>query len=158
MLMIATESTIRSGLYPQLLTELDPAIRTFGKACPLLVPLVEEGWTKDPVTEEVARRYLDELLQNDIDTLIMGCTHYPLLRGLLGGIVGDAVTLINPAYETALALDRLLGEQDLRCEGGAEAEQYRFFASDTAEKFNAFANLILPYDIEKTELVEIEKY
>ena len=70
--VIATESTIQSGLYQQLITEADPAITVYGKPCPLFVPLVEEGWTKDPITEEVARRYLAEILDKDIDTLIMG--------------------------------------------------------------------------------------
>ena len=163
--IIATESTIRSELYPRLLKALDPEIRVFGKACPLLVPLVEEGWTGDPVTETVARRYLDELLKKDIDTLVMGCTHYPLLRRMLQGIVGEEVTLVNPAYETALALDRMLRENNLRRTpepAGGESDKtdgkYRFYASDTVERFNTFANLILPYDIETTELVEIEKY
>ena len=98
--VIATESTIQSGLYQQLITEADPAITVYGKPCPLFVPLVEEGWTKDPITEEVARRYLAEILDKDIDTLIMGCTHYPLLRSLLRKVVGEKVTLVNPAYET----------------------------------------------------------
>mgnify|MGYP000463476893 CR=1 FL=1 len=102
--VIATESTIQSGLYQQLITEADPAITVYGKPCPLFVPLVEEGWTKDPITEEVARRYLAEILDKDIDTLIMGCTHYPLLRSLLRKVVGEKVTLVNPAYETSQAL------------------------------------------------------
>ena len=89
--VIATESTIQSGLYQQLITEADPAITVYGKPCPLFVPLVEEGWTKDPITEEVARRYLAEILDKDIDTLIMGCTHYPLLRSLLRKVVGEKV-------------------------------------------------------------------
>ena len=105
--VIATESTIQSGLYQQLITEADPAITVYGKPCPLFVPLVEEGWTKDPITEEVARRYLAEILDKDIDTLIMGCTHYPLLRSLLRKVVGEKVTLVNPAYETSQALCRL---------------------------------------------------
>jgi glutamate racemase len=71
---------------------------------PLFVPLVEEGWTKDPVTKIVAERYLSDILKQRIDTLIMGCTHYPLLRSLLQEVAGTDVTLINPAYETAQAL------------------------------------------------------
>ena len=115
--VIATESTIQSGLYQQLITEADPAITVYGKPCPLFVPLVEEGWTKDPITEEVARRYLAEILDKDIDTLIMGCTHYPLLRSLLRKVVGEKVTLVNPAYETSQALCRLLRELDLENPG-----------------------------------------
>ena len=99
--VIGTESTINSRMYNRFIQELDPEITVLGKACPLFCPLVEEGWLKDPVTEEVARRYLDELLREDIDSLILGCTHYPLLRSLIRGIVGESVNLVNPAYETA---------------------------------------------------------
>ena len=104
--VIATEGTIRSGLYNRLIREADPRMQVFTKACPLFVPLVEEGWTKDPITKEVANRYLQELLDSEIDTLIMGCTHYPLLRSLLKEVVGDGVQLVNPAYETAQVLGK----------------------------------------------------
>lgn len=158
--VIATESTINSDMYQRLITQRDPEITVYGKACPLFVPLVEEGWLKDPVTEEVARRYLGTLLAQDIDTLILGCTHYPLLRSLLHGIVGDAVTLVNPAYETAKALERLLKEKNLENTGTKEPvnEPYRFYVSDAADKFRTFANSILPYDIETTQKIHIEEY
>ncbi|MCF0146271.1 MAG: glutamate racemase [Eubacterium sp.] len=159
--VIATEGTIRSGLYHELICAEDPEISVFEKACPLFVPLVEEGWNKDPVTEEVARRYLKELLENDIDTLIMGCTHYPLLRTLLKRVVGEKVTLVNPAYETAQALKQLLEKRNLFHEPvsvGEEAGRYRYFASDSIEHFKDFANRILPYDIVQAEQVAIEKY
>ena len=141
--VIATESTIHSHLYRTLIQAEDPEITVFGKACPLFVPLVEEGWTKDSITREVAGRYLGELLEKDIDTLIMGCTHYPLLRSLLREIVGEKVTLVNPAYETAQALKRMLSDMNLenQAPGG---EPYRFYTSDAAEKFDAFAASILP--------------
>ena len=113
-------------------------MQVVSKACPLFVPLVEEGWLKDPITMEVARRYLEELLQYDIDTLILGCTHYPLLRSTVQKIVGDKVNLVNPAYETSQALKRMLEElgleNDTHCPAG---EKYQFYASDTVEKFNA---------------------
>ena len=137
--VIATESTIQSGLYQQ---------------------LVEEGWTKDPITEEVARRYLAEILDKDIDTLIMGCTHYPLLRSLLRKVVGEKVTLVNPAYETSQALRRLLRELDLENPGNDELgrQKYQFFASDGVERFNAFAHSVLPEQISDTKQVQIENY
>ena len=129
-----------------------------GKPCPLFVPLVEEGWTHDPVTVEVASRYLRELQEKDIDTLILGCTHYPLLRGVIGSIMGDQVQLVNPAYETSLALKQLLIEQDLLNQGSVEEEfPYRFYVSDAAEKFKSFANSILPYDVEMTKQVNLEE-
>ena len=115
--VIGTESTINSHMYPQLIKEYRPDVTVFGKACPLFCPLVEEGWLKDPVTEEVAKRYLKDLLKEDIDTLILGCTHYPLLRSLLSGLVGDQIQLVNPAYETAKELERLLKKENLANEG-----------------------------------------
>ena len=77
------------------------------------MPLVEEGWLHDPVTDEVAARYLKELQDKQVDTLILGCTHYPLLRSTIRKIMGDGVCLVNPAYETALELGRLLEEKGL---------------------------------------------
>lgn len=158
--VIGTESTINSQMYNQFLGELDPEITVFGKACPLFCPLVEEGWLKDPVTEEVARRYLRELLEEGIDSLIMGCTHYPLLRSLLRGIVGDQVNLVNPAYETAKELESLLQERGIANQGtkAPVKEPYRFYVSDLADKFKHFANSILPYDIETTIKINIEEY
>ena len=158
--VIGTESTINSQMYNQFLGELDPEITVFGKACPLFCPLVEEGWLKDPVTEEVARRYLRELLEEGIDSLIMGCTHYPLLRSLLRGIVGDQENLVNPAYETAKELESLLQERGIANQGtkAPVKEPYRFYVSDLADKFKHFANSILPYDIETTIKINIEEY
>ena len=158
--VIATESTIRSGMYGRYIKAHDPDITVYGKACPLFVPLVEEGWLKDPVTEEVARRYLKELLEKDIDSLILGCTHYPLIRSLMRKIVGDKVQLVNPAYETALELGRLLTREGLANDGGTDCagEKYQFFVSDAAEKFAEFANSILPYDVKKTRKINIEEY
>ena len=158
--VIATESTIRSGMYGRYIKAHDPEITVYGKACPLFVPLVEEGWLKDPVTEEVARRYLKELLEKDIDSLILGCTHYPLIRSLMRKIVGDKVQLVNPAYETALELGRLLTREGLVNDGGTDCagEKYQFFVSDAAEKFAEFANSILTYDVKKTRKINIEEY
>lgn len=87
--MIATESTIESQLYTKEIHSHKPNAQVLGKPCPLFVPLVEEGWLKDPVTVEVANRYLEPLLESGIDTLIMGCTHYPLLRSTLRQIMGE---------------------------------------------------------------------
>lgn len=157
--IIGTEGTVSSGIHAQYLKQLDPEITVFAKACPLFVPLVEEGWLHDPLTMEVARRYLEELKEKDIDTLILGCTHYPLLRSLIGTVMGPQVRLVNPAYETAIWLRGLLEEHGLGREH-AEPEEfpYRFFVSDLAEKFQSFANSILPYNVKMTQKVDIEKY
>ncbi len=158
--VIGTESTINSRMYDRLIRAEDPEITVYGKACPLFVPLVEEGWLKDPVTETVARRYLKELLEEGVDSLILGCTHYPLLRSLIGEIVGPGVRLVNPAYETARELERLLAKHGIlntqtKPPGN---EPYKFYVSDAADKFKSFANSILPYDIETTQKINIEEY
>lgn len=157
--VIGTLGTIGTHIYKNYIQAIDPEITVIGKACPLLVPLVEEGWLKDPVTMEVASRYLKELQEKDIDTLVLGCTHYPLLRSMVGRIMGEGVTLVNPAYETAIGLKRLLEEQDLTNPGVEEKEfPYRFYVSDLADKFTEFANSILPYDVSMTKKIDIEKY
>ena len=157
--VIATTATIKSNLYTELIQEIDPEITVFGKSCPLFVPLVEEGWRKDPVTEIVARRYLKELQDENVDTLILGCTHYPLLRGMIRDIMGEHVQLVNPAYETSMVLKELLREKNLLNPGSVEEEfPYQFFVSDAAEKFTNFANTILPYDVERTKQVNLDEY
>ena len=111
------------------------------------------------MTDEVARRYLKELKNENIDSLILGCTHYPLLRGTVKNIMGDAVELVNPAYETARELGSLLKKLDMDNPGVKEEEfPYRFYVSDAAEKFKQFANSILPYDVRVTQQVNIEEY
>lgn len=157
--VIGTEATIGSQIYTRVIHEHNPKAEVIGKPCPLFVPLVEEGWRKDPITEEIARRYLDSFQSSDIDTMIMGCTHYPLLRSTLRRILGESVTLVNPAYETAQSLKALLEEQDLVNDGleNGEVPQYQFYVSDAADKFKEFANTILPCEIEEAQLVHIEE-
>ena len=157
--VIGTVGTVESGIHEAYLKKLDPKIQVVGKACPLFVPLVEEGWLHDPVTVEVASRYLKELQEKEIDTLILGCTHYPLLRSTIREIMGEKVRLVNPAYETALELGNLLKEKNLLSTGTQQEEfPYRFYVSDLANEFKNFANSILPYDVEMTQKIDIEKY
>ncbi len=158
--IIGTETTVKSGMYVKLIQELEPKAEVIGKACPLFVPLVEEGWTKDSVTEEVARRYLVDLQRSGIDTLILGCTHYPLLRHMIGDIMGEQVTLVNPAYETAVELRTLLAAEGIANDGKNMNfdNPYEFFVSDAAEKFKTFANSILPCDVTSIRQINIEEY
>ncbi len=156
--VIATEATIRSGIYNQYIEELNHDVTIWGKACPLFVPLVEEGLLEDPVTDEIARRYLTELIDLDIDTLILGCTHYPLIRSTIGKIMGEGVTLVNPAYETARELKEMLLQKGLLKQqpSGLGDNQYQFFVSDTADKFIRFANSIIKYGVLSAKQVNIE--
>lgn len=158
--VIATEGTINSRIYTEYIKDLKPDAEVLGKACPLFVPLVEEGLLEDPVTDEIAQRYLSVLIDSGIDTLILGCTHYPLIRSTVGKVMGEKVTLVNPAYETALELKRLLIEKQMLQEEkpALGTNQYQFFVSDGAEKFQHFANTIFKYGVLAVKQINIEEY
>lgn len=164
--VIGTEATIRSGIYNEFLRKTDPHVTVFGKACPLFVPLAEEGWVgEDEITEQVARRYLSDLSKEEIDTLVLGCTHYPLLRSVIQKVMGERVHLVNPAVETARELKYLLEENHLMNEAGKEGGRignglphHEFFVSDRAEKFRQFAASILPNAILRPESIGVEKF
>ena len=159
--VIGTEGTIKSGTYGAVLREMKPGVEVFGRACPLFVPLVEEGLFHDSVTDEIASRYLSSLKEKYIDTLVLGCTHYPLLRSTVGKIMGDSVTLVNPAYETAVQLRTLLASMEMGNDEGKALpleEKYQFFVSDLAEKFTDFATAILPDEVKNTVQIDIEEY
>ncbi len=104
------------------------------KPCPLFVPLVEEGFAKHKITEEVIDIYLSDMRKSEIDTLILGCTHYPLLRSRIMAYFGESVHIVNPAYETAMDLKQILEEQKIANTSG-EPAAYDFYVSDAAEKF-----------------------
>ena len=157
--VIGTEATVRSSMYEKIIKGINPEVSVIGKACPLFVPLVEEGFKKHQVTDEIIDYYLASLKNSDIDALILGCTHYPLLRSKIREYVGEKITLVNPAYETAMDLKRILQEKDMEnpdIEG--DHGSYSFYVSDAADKFKQFANSILPYDIETTKQINIEEY
>ncbi|MBQ9989556.1 MAG: glutamate racemase [Lachnospiraceae bacterium] len=158
--VIATEGTISSEIYTRYIKKLDEKVEVLGKACPLFVPLVEEGLLEDPVTDEIAGRYLSSLKDSGIDTLILGCTHYPLIRGTLKRVMGEEVTLVNPAYETARELKELLEEKGLLNETHPPlgSNQYQFYVSDGADKFQHFANSIFKYGILAAKQINIEEY
>ena len=157
--VIATESTIQSGMYQDYIRRIDPKITVTGKACPLFVPLVEEGWMDDDVTKQVAQRYLQELQDKQIDSLILGCTHYPLINKTIGEVMGSEVKLVNPAYETAVSLGKLLESVDMKNEAQElGAVKHKFYVSDAARKFTTFANSILPTNELVTQQINIEEY
>ena len=155
--VIATQSTVQSRLYQRLIEKEDSSTRVFAKACPLFVPLVEEGWTHDEITLEVAKRYLSELQDKDIDTLILGCTHYPLLADLISGYLGEKIKLVNPAYETASALKKLLVSNGITNEGSQMGERH-IYVSDAIDKYIPFAETILSCKIESAKQIAIEAY
>ncbi len=156
--VIGTEATIGSGMYSKYIKELSKNVTIYGKACPLFVPLIEEGLWEDPVTDGIAGRYLAELIDIDIDTLILGCTHYPLIRSTLGRLVGGRVSLVNPAYETARELKDMLLEMDMLNDEEPKlgSNRYQFYVSDKAEKFVRFANSIIKYGILSAKTIHLE--
>ena len=160
--VIGTSATIRSGSYLRIIRETLPHARVTACACPLFVPLVENGYIEEnnPVTELVARDYLSAFANQKPDTLVLGCTHYPLLRSTLRQIMGKKVNLVNPAYETARELKSLLEREGLNNDGkqNYEGAMHEFYVSDAANKFKNFANSILPYGVDTTQLIHIEDY
>jgi glutamate racemase len=111
--VIGTRATIASGAYEHAIREIDPASQIHSAACPLLVPLIEEGLFDDPVTDQILARYLEPILSQGIDTLVLGCTHYPLLKPAIAKIAGPSVSLVDSAENCALAVQSLLHEADL---------------------------------------------
>ena len=155
--IIGTNATIKSGQYGTYLRKLDPKVTVVTKACPLFVPLVEEGLIDDRITEDMVSRYLREFRQYDIDSLILGCTHYPLLINPIQRFMGDGVTLVNPAFEVAKCLKQLLKEDGMQAEKGHVA-RYEYNVSDLADQFLTFADRVLPCRVDSVQTVEIEKY
>jgi glutamate racemase len=118
--VIGTRATIKSGAYERAIHALDPAARVTARACPLLVPLIEEGWLESEVTDLVVRQYLDPLVHDGIDTLVLGCTHYPLLREAIGRYLGNRVQLVDSAQNCATAVRQLLEAKGLRAVAATE--------------------------------------
>jgi glutamate racemase len=148
--VIGTEGTIASGAYVRAIQAIDPQAHVVARACPLFVPLVEEGWLDTEPTRLIAREYLGPLLANDVDTLVLGCTHYPLLKPLLAELAGPAVRLIDSAEETAAETRRVLAERDL-CAPAGPPGVHRFVASDAPDHFLRQGRRFLGASIECVE-------
>ncbi|MEZ4483070.1 MAG: glutamate racemase [Syntrophotaleaceae bacterium] len=131
--VIGTEGTIRSGAYSRAIHAVDPAVEVFAAACPLFVPLAEEGWADHEVAYLAAREYLRPLIAQQIDTLVLGCTHYPLLKNTLQRLLGPQVQLIDSAEETARLVENMLGERNVLRRSGAL--QPRYYVTDESSRF-----------------------
>lgn len=151
--VIATESTVRSGAYPRALAQLRPDLEVLSQSCPLFVPLVEEGWSDDPVTEAIARRYLEPLLAAEIDTLVLGCTHYPLLKPTLHRVVGD-VQLVDSAETMAEVVARELAAAGLARPAGGTPPRHHLCVTDDCARVERLAAEILAYPV-SLEWVEV---
>lgn len=112
--VIGTRATIKSGAYERAILALNPEVRLSVRPCPLFVPLIEEGWLEGEIADGVVRHYLAAMIDDGVDTLVLGCTHYPLLREAIGRFLGDSVTLVDSARNCAIAVARLLDDEGLR--------------------------------------------
>ncbi len=151
--VIGTVGTIDSGAYDRAIHALDPALAVLARACPLFVPLVEEGWLEHAVTRAVAHEYLDPLLADGIRALVLGCTHYPLLVPLLTELAGPEVALIDSADETAAATADILASLGLAATARATPPRHRFIASDAPDRFLALGQRFLGATIDHVEHV-----
>ena len=131
--VIGTEATIASGAYTSALRTLRPGLEIYTRPCPLLVALAEEGWVEGPIPRGVVETYLATLRKSGIDTLVLACTHYPLLRAVIAEVMGEGVTLVDSAEETARAVRALLGARGLARPGGDGSTS--FFVTDVPDRF-----------------------
>ena len=152
--VIGTRATIKSGAYERALQALDPALRVSARACPLFVPLIEEGWLTGATTEAVVRQYLQPLVEAGIDTLVLGCTHYPLLRGTIGEFLGETVRLVDSAENCARAVSQLLAADNLRAAPATKGE-LSIALTDPPDVFLDVAREALRLDIGTVHLREV---
>lgn len=158
--IIATLASIRSGAYEATLKRLDSEVEVIGKPCPLFVPLVENGRFRrgDIVIETMAREYLEPLKAQGVDTLILGCTHYPLLTEVIADVMGPDVTLVSAGEESAFELKRLLKAEGLRADENRSGTS-EFYVSDQTEDFERIASVFLQEDLRQAaRRIDIEQY
>jgi glutamate racemase len=156
--VIGTEATIRSGTYLRAIKGFNPRFEVYLKACPLFVPLVEEGWTDEDneVSLMVAESYLKELKGKEIDTLVLGCTHYPLLKGVLKKVMGYETNLIDSAQETAKEVKRVLTKKKL-LNTDERTGKLRYFVTDDPERFKRMGYKFLGMELHEVKKIETIK-
>lgn len=151
--VIGTAGTIASGAYERAIKALRPDARVHARACPLFVPLVEEGWFDHPAAELIAREYLEPLRRAGVDVLVLGCTHYPLLKPLLARVMGPGVTLVDSAEETAKVVAEELAARGLLAESGSH--DHTFVVSDDEPHFRKVGARFLGEKLKKVEVVPL---
>lgn len=152
--VIGTDATVRSTSYTRAINAVDGSVEVFNLACPLFVPLVEEGWTDGAVVELTAERYLRAIKDKGIDTLVLGCTHYPLLKGILSRIMGTEVSLIDSAVETAREIKSTLENLSL-LRDRADGVRHEFYVTDSPERFVAVGERFLGKPIDHIRKIEL---
>jgi glutamate racemase len=152
--VIGTEATVRSNAYTTAMKAIDESIEVFSLSCPLFVPLVEEGWTEGNITTLIVKQYLDRISDKGIDTTVLGCTHYPLLKKVIGEVLGEGVRLIDSAVETSLEIKKIL--EVLRLNRGQTGIPLReFFVTDSPERFLKVGENFLGQKIEHIEKISV---
>ena len=151
--VIGTRGTIASGEYQHTLKKLAPEVQVFSRACPLFVPLAEEGWIEGEIPRQIAAEYLEDLQRHEIDTLVLGCTHYPLLKATIASVLGPEVSLVDSAEATSEVVQDVLSTTDL-LNGSDSAGGLRFLASDAPERFAQVGKAFLDQEIENVEWVD----
>ncbi|MEW6067590.1 MAG: glutamate racemase [Nitrospirota bacterium] len=152
--VIGTEATIRSSSYTKAINAIDKNIEVFGLACPLFVPLVEEGWTEGDVATLIAKKYLKNITNKGIDTLVLGCTHYPLLKKVIAMAIGKDIKLIDSAVEASHEIKRILENMNLKREQEGKPLK-EFFVTDSPERFLTVGERFLRQKIEHIEKIEL---
>jgi glutamate racemase len=150
--IIGTRATVASSCYRREIKRINPRVKSFLQACPLFVPLAEEGWMNDEVTLKVARTYLTPILKKDIDTLILGCTHYPLLKGVIRKVVGEQINFVDSAKETAREAKRMLVRNKLCTTRKSQAAECKFYVSDEPAVFRKVGRSFLGKTIKSAQL------
>ncbi|MCS6884525.1 MAG: glutamate racemase [Acidobacteriota bacterium] len=150
--VIATEATVESRAYELAIKNLDAEVEVFSQACPLFVPLAEEGWLEHDATALIARHYLEPLIDAGVDTLVLGCTHYPLLRRTIQKIMGEEVMLLDSGECVAAEIGQVLKKT---AEGEAAIEDDVFYVTDSGNRFRRIANLFLDNPIGRLIAVDI---
>jgi len=150
--VIGTEATIQSGAYTRALKAADPSVEVYSRSCPLFVPLVEEGWTDNQVVAMTVKAYLESLKQSGIDALILGCTHYPLLKTCIRKFMGSAVRLVDSAEETAREVAALLKKSALARKAGKGV--HSFFVTDAPDRFIKVGRRFLGEKVESAVRIE----
>lgn len=153
--VIGTTATINSSAYQEKIMEFKHDAEVIGIPCPLFVPIVEEGWEYSNVAELTAEKYLTELIEHDIDALVLGCTHYPILRYTIKKVVGPYVKLVNPAFETAKDLKKVLKDLDILKEN-FDVPKYEYYVSDAPERFRRLGGNFLKKEIDDLSEIAID--
>jgi len=152
--VIATEATVASGAYERAMLAMREGLEIISRACPLFVPLAEEGWINHPVTRQVAEEYLAELKASHIDTMVLGCTHYPILRPIIDQVMGDHISYVDSGEAVADEVARLLEEKSLLRKGDSPRTA-EFYVTDSAARFRRVAELFLGRPLESVNTVEL---